>query len=211
MSPIELPDDPALWRMLSVRQPWADLLVADAARIEFLRPAIGDGVAALLPKHIENRTQMHSWRGWTLIHASAWPRYDGVAMQLLNLRPNLFTYGVILGAARMCGSTRDTADQAGRLLKACGYCGTATRDCLPDKAIHGGCCDLCNDVATHLPAHPRGMWARWGAVHWEFADPIRLAEPVQGVKGALGLIRPLPEVLYTVLSRLRCQLEGGTR
>jgi hypothetical protein len=205
--------------MLSVRQPWADLLVPDADVVQVVRNCAGDAVADALPKGIENRSRTHSWRGWIVIHASGWPRYDRAAMDRLGgLHPGMFRYGAVVGVARLVDTVPDAADwPTATLLNSppdCSYCGQPARDCQDLRAtqLNGhGCCRPCDTRGdAHIPPHPRGMWAQWGAVHWEIADPIRLADPITGVRGALGLLPPPDDVLATVLQRLDYQLEGST-
>lgn len=109
MPTMELPDQVDDWRMLSVRQPWADFLVPGDAELDKMRRHAGPEWADRLPKTIENRKRTNSWRGWTLIHASGWPRFDPGAMSFFGgMDPKSFLYGAVLGAVYMHDCTPDS-------------------------------------------------------------------------------------------------------
>lgn len=70
-------------KALTVRQPWADLIVG------------GD-------KLIENRSWTSTYRGWVLIHASkTWDDYDDLPLQLSESRLNEMWSSAIIGAAHL--------------------------------------------------------------------------------------------------------------
>lgn len=102
--PTDLPTDRDLWRMLTVRQPWADWLVPDAGVVERLH-AIQPELAGLLPKDVENRSYPTSWRGPTIIHAAG--RVDRDAMLRYNLDPNRFVRGAVIGILDLADCVQD--------------------------------------------------------------------------------------------------------
>lgn len=101
------------YRILTIRQPWPDLITADALMIEQWR-ITHPQVAQMLPKDIENRGWGTDWRGTILAHAGLKP--DREAMQRFGFDPKDFTYGAVVGTARLVDivtdSTSPWADRA---------------------------------------------------------------------------------------------------
>jgi hypothetical protein len=81
-------------RIITVQQPWADLLVPDAGVIERIREVNPD-LAARLPKDVENRPRGANWRGPLLILAGL--QVDQDAMDRFDLNRNHFIRGVVVG------------------------------------------------------------------------------------------------------------------
>lgn len=195
---VDLPHTQDAWRVLTVQQPWADFLVPDETVEARLRRVRMAGWADALPKPVENRTQAHSWRGWTLIQSSGWDRRDRAAIARFGLGPveRELLYGTMVGAARMvnCTPPAEFATEAKKAV--CPSCRTTSAKC------YGQCCPGCK----HEWQHPLGVWAAWDQHQWHMTEPIRLANPIGGLKGQLGLIKPGEMVLGVALARFRCQL-----
>lgn len=86
-------------RIITVQQPWADLLVPDAGVIERARTYNPD-LAARLPKDVENRTFGTDWRGPLLILAAG-RRVDEEAMAAFQFNRNHFIQGVVVGVVTL--------------------------------------------------------------------------------------------------------------
>jgi hypothetical protein len=189
------------FRMLSVRQPHADLLVPDGRVRDYVRARVPI-VARLLPKTTENRLWDTPWRGTILVHSSGWPRYDRAAMAAYRFDPKDFLYGAVLGAVRLV----DILDPVGFAVSAqpsrCVYCGVSSARCSrPVDAGRGECCPDCD----HPWEHPAGRWAGFDLHNWQVDHNTRLDEPVTDVKGGLKLRYVPPPVLAAVLHRLHRQ------
>jgi hypothetical protein len=89
------------FRMLSVRQPWADFLVADEGYRDELRRTHPE-LAESLPKDVENRgwAPGGGWRGTLLVHAVK-NGFDVEAMVRYRLDPAAFVYGAVVGVVQV--------------------------------------------------------------------------------------------------------------
>jgi hypothetical protein len=107
------------YRMLSVRQPWADFLVADEAYRDELRHTHPE-LADLLPKDVENRdwTPGGGWRGTLLVHAIK-SSFDAAAMVRYRLDPaarqvrqrRSFVYGAVVGLVQVTDVVDDSTSR----------------------------------------------------------------------------------------------------
>lgn len=87
------------YRILTVQQPWADLLIPpDDLRYRMLTGNVPEW-ARQLPKDVENRTWGTAWRGVLLIRAGL--TIDETAMQRFGLNPADFVRGAVVGTVRL--------------------------------------------------------------------------------------------------------------
>lgn len=92
--------DPARFRKLTVRHPWAEF-ICPGPFSAFTLQGMSASERARLPKTIENRytSVVGSWRGTLLILAGLEPDMD--AMNRFGLDPRRFVYGALLGTVEL--------------------------------------------------------------------------------------------------------------